>query len=120
MDKASSIDEYLQMVPEDQRALLSTVRDQVRRQVPDVEEAISYQMPTFKLRGKPLLHMAAWKKHCSIYPVTEAVRTAYADGLAGFKHSKDSLHFTTNQPIPPDVLEAIIQDRVADHEASGH
>jgi hypothetical protein len=30
------------------------------------------------------------------------------------------LHFTTKKPIPPDVLEALIQDRVADHEASGY
>ena len=33
---------------------------------------------------------------------------------------KGSLHFTTERPIPPDVLEALIQDRVTDHEASGY
>jgi uncharacterized protein YdhG (YjbR/CyaY superfamily) len=120
MDKASSIDEYLQMIPEDQRALLGAVRDQINKQGPEVEETISYNMPTFKLRSKPLIHIAAWKKHCSFYPITDAVVEAYAESLAGFKHTKGSLHFTTKQPIPQDVLEAMIQDRVADHEASGY
>lgn len=120
MEKAASIDEYLQMIPADQRALLGAVRDQINRQVPGVEETISYNMPTFRLRGKPLIHLAAWKKHCSFYPITDAVLEAYAEGLAGFKHTKGSLHFTTERPIPPEVLEALIQDRVADHEASGY
>jgi uncharacterized protein YdhG (YjbR/CyaY superfamily) len=120
MDKASSIDEYLQLIAEDHRELLGAVRDQINRQVPGVEETISYNMPTFKLRGKPLIHLAAWKKHCSFYPITDAVLGAYSEELAGFKHTKGSLHFTTKKPIPPAVLEAMIQERVADHEASGY
>jgi uncharacterized protein YdhG (YjbR/CyaY superfamily) len=120
MDKASSVDEYLQMIPEDHRVLLTEIRERINRQVPGVEETISYGMPTFKLRGKPLIHIAAWKKHCSVYPVTDEILTAYAQELAGFKHTKGSLHFTPQKPIPPDVLEAMIQDRVAAQEAAGN
>ena len=114
------MDEYFQMVTQDQRELLGSVRAQINKQVPEIEETISYNMPTFKLRGKPLIHIAAWKKHCSFYPITDAVLEAYSDELADFKHTKGSLHFTTKQPIPAGALEAMIQDRVADHEASGY
>ena len=34
-------------------------------------EAISYQIPTFKLDGKPLIYVAAWKNHIAVYPIPD-------------------------------------------------
>jgi uncharacterized protein YdhG (YjbR/CyaY superfamily) len=51
----SSFDEYLATVPEPEKAELERIRQVVRRAVPDAEEAMSYGMPAFKYKTRPLL-----------------------------------------------------------------
>jgi uncharacterized protein YdhG (YjbR/CyaY superfamily) len=94
---AASIDEYLAKVPDDQRAALERVRREVQRLVPDAEEMISYGMPGFSLHGRSLLWFAGWKKHCSLYPLTDAFLGEHADELAGFEQTRGSVHFTPQQ-----------------------
>ena len=58
----SVIDDYLDNVTEPQRNELERVRRIVKHLVPDgAEEVISYGMPTFRYRGKSLIHFAAFK-----------------------------------------------------------
>ena len=51
----SSFDDYLETVPDAQKAELERIRQIVRRTVPDAEEATSYGMPAFKYKTRPLL-----------------------------------------------------------------
>ncbi len=64
---AATIDEYLASVPEDKRAALQLLRDQIRASAPDATEAISYGLPSFTLEGRWLVGFSATKKHCSFY-----------------------------------------------------
>jgi uncharacterized protein YdhG (YjbR/CyaY superfamily) len=47
-----TIDEYLKQFPEEGKEKLQKLREFVNKLIPGVEEAISYQMPAFKLNGK--------------------------------------------------------------------
>jgi uncharacterized protein YdhG (YjbR/CyaY superfamily) len=114
---AASIDEYLATLPDEQRAALEHLRREVHRLVPDAEEMISYGMPGFSLHGRNLLWFAGWKKHCSLYPLTDAFLADHAEDLAEFGGTKGSLHFTPDQPIPGDLLRALVEARVADVRA---
>jgi uncharacterized protein YdhG (YjbR/CyaY superfamily) len=53
MDKrpATTIDEYLAVVPEPARTTLEKMRATIRSAAPEAAEAISYGMPMFKYRG---------------------------------------------------------------------
>jgi hypothetical protein len=53
-----SVDEYIATHPEDMQAILQRVRRTIRKAVPGAEEAISYQIPTYKLHGGPVLYFA--------------------------------------------------------------
>ncbi len=64
----SNVDEYIAAQPEAAQATLERVRRIIRKSVPQAEETISYNMPTFKLEGKVVFHLAGWKKHYSLYP----------------------------------------------------
>ena len=44
-----SVDEYIASQPEAILGVLERVRSAIRRALPDAEEVISYQMPTYKL-----------------------------------------------------------------------
>lgn len=119
MAPGSAVDAYLENLPPDQREALERLRAQVARLVPDAVETISYGMPTFKLRGRGLLYFAAWKDHCSVYPLTDSFLEGHAAELEGYRRTKGSLHFTTEMPLPEALVESLVRERVADLESGG-
>ena len=114
MSDPGTVEAYLAALPDYQRALLERVRAQVRRLVPDAVEAISYGMPTFKRHGKAVVWYAGWKRHCSVYPLTDAFMASHADQLAPFTQTKGSVHFTPEAPLPDELLEALVLARLDD------
>jgi uncharacterized protein YdhG (YjbR/CyaY superfamily) len=108
------VDAYLAELPADQRETLQRLRTCVARVVPEAEELISYGMPAFKLNGRFLVSYAGWKKHCSIYPLTDAFLESHADELEGYGRTKGSLHFTPEAPLPDALLKKLVRARVAD------
>ena len=113
------IDAYLVALPDDQRAALERLRADIARLVPKAEQTISYGMPTFKLHGHFLLSYAGWKNHCSIYPLSGTFLEEHADELKGYARTKGSLHFTPDAPLPDELLERLVRQRVAELEAGG-
>lgn len=109
---AASIDDYLAKLPPDQRAALETLRGQIRALAPDAEEAISYGLPTFKLKGN-LVHFGAAAKHCAFYP--GALISRFADRLEGFETAKGTIRFQPDSPLPPDLIADIVQHRIAEN-----
>lgn len=107
-------DEYLADLDEDQRAALEAIVAHVADVVPDAEEGTSYGMPAFRYAGKPLLGFAAHKDHLGLYPFSPEVLERVAVYLEGFGRSKGSIRFTAQQPIPPEVLTALVQGRIAE------
>jgi uncharacterized protein YdhG (YjbR/CyaY superfamily) len=107
------VDAYLAALPADQGALLGHVRDVIAKVVPDAEQAISYGMPAFKRGGRFFLSYAGWKRHCSIYPLTDQFLEAHRAELEGYGRTKGSLHFTPERPLPDPLLEALVRDLVA-------
>ena len=71
MKTDTRVDAYIAGFPPDVHVQLASVRDAIRRVVPDAEETISYGIPTFTLEGRSIVHVAAWKRHLSLYPVPD-------------------------------------------------
>ena len=113
------VDAYLAALPVDQQGLLEGVRATIRRVVPDAEETIAYDMPAFRLAGRFLVSYAGWKRHCSLYPLTDSFLAAHAAEIQGFGRTKGSIHFTAAKPLPPALLEELIRTRVADLAVEG-
>jgi uncharacterized protein YdhG (YjbR/CyaY superfamily) len=110
------IDEYLAGVAEPARTTLNKVRAAIRSAVPpEATEAISYRMPTFKYTGS-LMAFGAFKKHCSLFPMSMAVIAAFKDELKGFPTSKGTIHFPLDKPLPAALLKKMVKARVAQNE----
>jgi uncharacterized protein YdhG (YjbR/CyaY superfamily) len=114
MDDDARIDAYLAKLPADQRDTLQYLRAQIARLLPDATETISYGMPAFALDGQVIVWYAGWKKHCTIYPLTDRFLKAHAEELKRFGRTKGSLHFTPQQPLPDALVEELVKDRLAD------
>ncbi len=106
-----TIDNYIQSFPSDIQKILQKVRTAIRKAAPEAVETISYQMPTFKLNGKNLVHFAAWKSHIGFY-ATPSGNTAFKKELSKYKGAKGSAQFLITEPIPYDLIEKIVVFRV--------
>ncbi len=102
-----SIDEYIASKPETLRPVLERVRATIRKALPGAEEAISYQIPAFKLNGRVVVFFAGWKEHYSIYPAGPALLAAFAEKLAGYMVSKGTIQFPLNRPVPVALISRI-------------
>ena len=105
-----TIDAYIAGFPEDVQAILQQVRRTIHDAAPEATEAISYQMPTFKLHGN-LVHFGAFKSHIGFYPVPSGME-AFKDELAGYKQGKGSVQFPLNKPMPLDLIRRMVEFRV--------
>jgi len=106
-----SVDGYIASQPEAVQGILKRVRSTIRKAVPRAEEVISYQMPTYKLRGGPVLYFAGWKQHYSLYPATGRVVAAFKNDLALYEVSKGTLRFPLSEPVPVKLIERIAKFR---------
>jgi uncharacterized protein YdhG (YjbR/CyaY superfamily) len=107
----ASVDAYLAAVPESTREVLERVRNAIRRAIPGAEEAISYQIPTYKLGGKAVIHFAGFKKHYSLYPANGGVAEAFKTELARYEVSKGTIRFPLDEPVPVRLIERIAKYR---------
>jgi uncharacterized protein YdhG (YjbR/CyaY superfamily) len=110
-----TIEEYIKTFPEDVQNILEKMRQTIRRAAPEALEAISYQMPTFKLNGKNLVHFAAWKNHIGFYP-TPSGTEAFEKELSPYKRAKGSIQFPIEKPIPYDLVEKIVIFRMKENQ----
>jgi uncharacterized protein YdhG (YjbR/CyaY superfamily) len=102
-----TIDEYIKSFPKDVQGILEKMRETIRKAAPDAVEAISYQMPTFKLNGKNLVHFAAFKNHIGFYPIPSGIE-AFKKELSPYKQGKGSVQFPIDKPIPYDLVKKIV------------
>lgn len=105
-----SIDEYIAMFPTDMRAKLEAVRATIHAAAPDAEERISYQMPTFYLKGN-LVHFAVLKNHIGFYPTPSGIE-AYAEETSKYRTTKGAIQFPLDQPLPLELVSKIVTFRV--------
>ena len=104
-----TIDEYIETFPKDIQSILKGVRQTIKEAAPEAEEAISYQIPTFKLKGKYLVYFAAFKKHIGLYPPSPK---AFRKEVSPYEGPKGNLKFPIDKPIPLDLVKRIVKYRV--------
>ena len=110
----SSIDEYIATFPKDTQKILETLRATITAAVPDTEEKISYNIPTFTLNGKYLIYFAGWKTHISIYPIPTGSE-AFNKQVSKYVEGKGTLKFPIDKPLPLKLITRIVKYRVAEN-----
>lgn len=104
----TDIDGYLTTLPEDARATLEELRRSIKAVAPDAVETISYGMPTFKYKGRPLTYFGAWRNHCALYGLRPDVGE-----LAGYDVSKGTIRFPPGKPPPEALVKKLVSVRMA-------
>lgn len=108
----NSVDDYIALQPKAAQNILDRVRRAIRKALPQAEEVISYNMPTFKLNGQPVLYLAGWKRHYSLYPCAGPIIEAFKDDLAPYEvNSKGTIRFPLSDPVPLKLIERLAKFR---------
>ena len=108
---AANVEEYIKTTPEMQRSKLIQIHNLIKEAVPEREEKISYDMPTFKYRGKVLLHFAAQKHHIGLYAFPES-NIEFLERLKPYKTGRGSIQFPNIEELPLALISDIIQFRI--------
>ena len=106
-----NIDEYIAVFPDSVQLVLKKIRKIIQEAAPQASETISYQMPTYKLNGKNLVHFAGWKNHIGLYP-TPSATNAFSEKLTKYKYAKGSIKFPLNETIPYSLIKEIVRFRI--------
>jgi uncharacterized protein YdhG (YjbR/CyaY superfamily) len=112
--KFASIDDYLASVSPESKIVLREIRQLIREKVPNATEAISYQMPAFKL-NRTYIYFAAFKKHIGIYRPVKDDKTL-SDELLPYAGDKGNLKFPLNQPMPYALIGRVVVALVKQYE----
>jgi uncharacterized protein YdhG (YjbR/CyaY superfamily) len=114
------MDEYIAGFPRTVRGVLQRVRRTIRAAVPAAEEAISYKIPAFKLRGHTVLYFAGWKAHYSLYPSTSRLIAAFKEDLAPYEvNGKGTIRFPLSEPVPVRLIAGIAKFRAKEVAGGG-
>lgn len=105
------IDEYLEQLSAADQKILQDLRQRIHAEIPGLEECISYNLPAFKLKGKVIAGFYRYTNHFSYFPFSGSVLAELKDEIKDFKHTKSSLHFTSEQNIPQDLLRKLLETR---------
>lgn len=97
---ATTVDGYLAAAAEPARTTLVQLRRVVKTLEPEAVESISYGMPTYKYRGKPLIYFGAAKQHLALYGTRDG-----------------TVRFPTDQPPAEAYLRELVEVRKAEIDA---
>ncbi len=83
---------------------------------PGAEEKISYQIPSFTLKGH-LVYFGAFKKHIGFYPPVRDKSLRRETSI--YEGEKGNLRFPLDKPIPYNLISKIVKARVRENQAKG-
>jgi uncharacterized protein YdhG (YjbR/CyaY superfamily) len=115
--KAADVEAYLAACPEPHRSTLEKMRATIRAAAPkEATEVISYGMPAFHYKGG-LVGYAAFKEHCSFFPMSGRLVEEFAGELKAYKTSKGTIQFPVDKPLPAALVKKMVKARIAQNEA---
>ncbi len=116
MAKHVSVDDYMAALPADRRAVMEQLRATIRRAAPEATEAISYNMPAFRLDGRFLVSYEAFKRHYSLFAWNDAMLAELGEALRPYAIGRGTIRFAADEPIPLDLVARIVEFRL--HEGA--
>jgi uncharacterized protein YdhG (YjbR/CyaY superfamily) len=112
----AAVTAYLARVPEPARSTLEKIRATIRSVVPaEATEGLSYGMPAFRYKGA-LVAYAAFKNHCSFFPMQASLIDEMKEELKGYRTSKGTLQFPVDKPLSTALVKKMVKARVAENE----
>jgi uncharacterized protein YdhG (YjbR/CyaY superfamily) len=106
-NRSPAVDEYIASFPKDVQRVLRELRRTIRAEVPDAEETISYQMPTY-VSGRHRVYFGGFKQHVGMYPPLHEA-APFKKQLARYEGPKGNLRFPLDEPLPLPLIRKMVR-----------
>ena len=103
---------YINAQPEPKKSTLLSVRNTIIEIEPELEQVIAWNAPMFRLNGKYVAGLCAFKNHLTFSPQSSEVMAAHEKELADYVTSKSSFQFDVVAPVPKELLSTLIKARL--------
>lgn len=110
------INAYLAGLPAEKAKALEDLRAAIQRAAPDAEEVITYGMPSFR-QGRVLVSYAAFKSHCSFFPMSDHIWDLVGEDPNAEQTSKGTIQFQPDRPLSDELVRKIVEARLAENAA---
>ena len=121
MPKRSSVEDYFEQLPPNQRPHLDVLRELSLKADPQAREELKWNLPNY-VRGdnNRLWMLQNFKNHCSLRfsPPFFATQKEAVDA-AGYESGAGFIKLPYTRELPTELLKALMQARIADFEANG-
>jgi uncharacterized protein YdhG (YjbR/CyaY superfamily) len=114
---ASTVEEYLAAVPEQQRAVLTEIRRVILDAIPSASEHIGYGIPIFDYRRRGLVGLSVAQHHCSLHLMSPPLARELKGQLTEGELDGATLHFTPEEPLSEATVRLIVLRRIAEVDA---
>ncbi len=111
--KPQTVDEYIEQVPSQTRAMAKQLRAIILAAAPNATEKIGYRMPYYSYHGR-LIYFGAYETYIGLYVMS--ARDTLKDEIKPYKAAKATLHFPVSDPLPAALVEKIVKTQVALNE----
>src|SRR3954454_15746781 len=109
---ATTIDGYLRALDEPKRSTLEEMRRRILEIVPKSEQCLSYSVPAFRVQGKTVAGLAAFKNHLSYLPHSGSVLAQLEGEIGRDRRKKSALHFAVDEPLPAHLVRHLVLTRM--------
>ena len=113
--KNKNVDAYIASQPVAVREMLKQIRSIIRSIVPDAEEVISYQVPSYKYHGM-LVGFGIHKNGCSLYTMNTKILGSLSKELKDLEYSGSTIHFNPQRPLPVALIKKLVRQRMKENE----
>lgn len=113
--KTETVNTYLAALTDDKRSALEKFRAIIKSAAPDAIEGISYRIPVFRHKGKLLVGFAAFKDHCSFFPMSLTIMKAHKAELKSHETDKGTIRFAPGKPLPATLIRKIVKARIEEN-----
>ena len=110
MKTPKTYEEYCLDFPEETQKILENLKNFIQNLLPESELCINYGIPTFKMKGKNVIHFGGFRNHIGLYPGSEVIEI-FAEKLKKYKTSKGTVQFPLTEELPFDLIQEIVEFR---------
>ena len=109
-DGMDVVNKYIETLEEPIKEQISHMYTIAREMAPDATAEMSYGMPALKYKGKGLISIMANKDFLSYYPFASV--SSLGVDVSSFETTDGSIHFSTERPIPDELLRELLTARM--------